>query len=97
MTRFKSVLKSFIEKDGPTIVYDKKNMEVVMNVGTFECRVFKLKVVFYVKGLKKNLISISQLCDVGYLILFDCHKETVLDSKNKTMLTALRDNNISML
>ena len=27
----------------------------------------------YVKGLRHNLISISQLCDIGYKVLFESH------------------------
>ena len=79
------------------MVFSDNNEEVVMGVGTFECRAFKLKDVFYVKGLKNNLISISKLCNVGYKVLFDFHEVKFFDSKNKIVLTSLRDNNIYML
>ena len=67
---------------------------VVIGVGTFECRIIKLKDVFYVEGLKGNFISISQLCDVGYKVLFNHHEGKMFNSENKIVLTALRDNNI---
>lgn len=68
-----------------------------MGVGAFECSAFKLKNVFYVKGLKSNLISISQLCNACYKVLFDYNEGKVIDSKNEIVFTTLRDNNIYML
>ena len=59
MTSIKSLLTYFVEKDGPILVFGDNNEEVIMGVGTFERKEFKLKEVFYVMGLKSNLISIS--------------------------------------
>ena len=78
MTTLRSLLTDFMEKDGPIVVFGNNNEEVVMGFGTFECKDFKMKEVFYVKGLKINLISISQLCDGGYKVLFDCHEGKVI-------------------
>lgn len=86
-----------MKKDGPKVVFGDKNEEVVIGVGTFERRAFKLNEVVYVKGLKSNHISISQLCDAGYKVLFDCHEGKVFDSKNKIVLISFRDNNIYMV
>ena len=69
----------------------------ILGVGTFECRTFKLKAVFYVEGLKGNFNSISQLCDVGYKVLFIHHEGKVFDVEKKIMLSALRENDIYMV
>lgn len=96
MTGLKFLLTVFVEKDGPIVVYKENNEGTVMGIGTIECITFKLKNVFLVKGLKSNLFSISQLFDVGYKVLFNFNERRVIDSKNKIVLTTLRDNNIYM-
>lgn len=68
MTSLKSLLIDFMEKDGLILVFGDNSEEVVMGVGTFECKMFKLKNVFYVKGMKSNLAFISQLSEIGYKV-----------------------------
>lgn len=80
MTGLKSLLTEFMEKDGLILVFGNNSEEVIMGVGTFKCRAFKLRNVFYVKGLKRNLLSISQLCDASYSVLFDCNEGKVVVS-----------------
>ena len=71
MNGLKSLLTYFVEKYILTVVLGDNSEGVVMGVGTFECRAFKLKNVFYDKGIESNLNSISQLCDVGNKVLFN--------------------------
>ena len=59
MIGLRSLLIGFLEKKGPIMVFGDNNEESFMGVGRFECKAFKLKEVFYVKGLKNNLISLS--------------------------------------
>ena len=48
-----------------------------------------------VRGLKHNLLSISQLCDKGYKVVFDCLKCHVIDPKsNKVLFLGHRQGNI---
>ena len=65
MTGLKSLLTDFKKKDGPKVVFGDNNEEAIIGIRTFKGMEIKLKEVFYVKGLKRNLISIIQLCDVG--------------------------------
>ena len=97
ITGLKFLLTKFVEKDGPIVVFSDNSEGIVMGVETFECKTFKRENVFYVKGLKSNLISISQVCDAGYKVIFNCNEGKVIDSKNKIVLIALLDNNIYLL
>ena len=42
--------------------------------------------VLYVKGLKLNLISISQLCDKGYKVLFESHLCIITNSIDNSII-----------
>ena len=51
--------------------------------------------VLLVDGLKHNLISISQLCDKGYKVIFDKKECSIIDSNiGKIMFTGTRKNNV---
>ena len=50
------------------------------------------------EGLKHNLLSISQLCDKGYKIMFEPTQCLITDSKSvETVLVGKRVSNIYML
>ncbi|GJR75251.1 retrovirus-related pol polyprotein from transposon TNT 1-94 [Tanacetum coccineum] len=46
--------------------------------------------VAYVNGLKHNLISISQLCDANFKVLFTKTQATIFNQNNEVILIALR-------
>ena len=73
---------------GHIIEYDK----IQITPSTF------IKNVLYVKGLKDNLISISQLCDKGYKVLFEaslCMITNPID--NSIIFIGHRQDNIYMI
>lgn len=74
MTGLKFLLTKFVEKDYPIVVFRDSGEGVVKGAGTIKCKSFKLKNVFYVKGHQSNLISVNQICDTGYKVLFDCNE-----------------------
>lgn len=74
MTGVKSLLIDFMEKGDMMVVFGQNSEGVVMGNGTFECRVFKLKNVLYVKDLKGNPISIGPIYDAIYSVLFHCNE-----------------------
>lgn len=43
--------------------------------------------VWLVDGLKHNLLSISQICDGGYEVLFDYNKCTIMRTPNKSIVS----------
>lgn len=57
----------------------------------------EFKNVSYFKGLRHNLISISQPCDVGYKVHFSKDEWKITDLKNSTLLTSNRKNGIYVL
>src|SRR5436853_7473638 len=77
MTGKSKMLSSLQHKDGGLVTFDDNNKCKVIaigNVGQGENPL--IENVLLVDGLKHNLLSISQLCDKGYKVLFDkdaCH------------------------
>jgi len=58
----------------------------------------KIKNVQYVEGLKHNLISISQLCDIGLEVIFKPHTCEVRQiSSGKILFTGSRNKNVYTL
>ena len=53
--------------------------------------------VSYVKGLKHNLISISQLCDADYEVHFSKKEGNVINPNNSPVLTTKRKDDIYVL
>ena len=52
-----------------------------------------LKDVFLVKGLKSNLIRISQLCDEGLIVHFTKREYKAVNEENRVMLHGVRSAN----
>ena len=63
MTGFKSLLDDYVKKEGPAVTYGDNSKGQTKGFGTIKCKTVEFKNVSYVKGLKHNLVSISQLCD----------------------------------
>ena len=63
------------------------------NIGGFHSQF--VKDVYLVDCLKYNLLSISQLCDLGYEVVFEPTKCLILSmDKNKILFTGFRKSNI---
>ena len=58
---------------------------------------FNIKNVLLVEGLKHNLISISQLCDKGFKVMFDPKNCFIYDACGTIVLIGKRANNIYLL
>ena len=46
--------------------------------------------VLYVEGLKVNLLSISQICDQDFIVLFSKGKCLVMDESGKKLISGVR-------
>ena len=54
--------------------------------------------VLLVEGLKHNLLSVSQLCDKGYLVSFDSHNCVIENKHNRSIKhIGYRTNNVYMI
>nr|KAJ0186334.1 hypothetical protein LSAT_V11C900480370 [Lactuca sativa] len=94
MTRFKSLLEDIIKKDGPIVTYGDNIKGATKGYGTIKCNSIIFKNVSYVEVLQHNLISISQICDVGYEVHFNKREGMVVNQKNVIVLTENRQNDI---
>jgi len=77
--------------DGGTITFGGKqqgNIKGIGKVGKKDSTA--IDNVFYVKGLKHNLLSISQFCDSGYSVSFS-KDNCIIKNKDQTILLLLQD------
>ena len=71
MTGDKSLFKSLREKVGDYVTFGDGSHAQVLDKGTVEISGLPLlKDVLYIKGLKANLLSITQICDEDFLVQF---------------------------
>ena len=69
MTEDKSLFKSLKEMVGDYVTFGDESHAQVLGKGTVEIpRLPLLKDVLYTKGLKPNLLSITQICDEDFLV-----------------------------
>src|ERR1044072_5037193 len=82
-------------KNVGTVTFEGNQKGIIMregNVGKVPHHV--INKVLLVKGLKHNLVSISQLCDSGLSVSFDKDMCNVIDKKGKTIFRAKRQGNL---
>ena len=96
MTGKTSMFSELQEKECGSITLGDKGKCKVRGVGKVgKDTTNSINEVYYVDGLKYNLLSISQLCDKGNVVIFDKTKCVVKDVENgNIILTAFRDNNV---
>ena len=97
MTGVRSHLHKYVEQPGPKVVFGDNSSGTTQGYGSINLNGIIFSKVAYVNGLKYNLISISQLCDAKYRVLFDDKQGTVLNSNNEPVLIAPRRNDVYVL
>ena len=71
MTGDKSLFKTLKEKVGDYVTFGDGSHAQVLGKGTIEIpRLPLLKDILYIKGLKVNLLSITEICDDDFLVQF---------------------------
>ena len=71
MTGDKKLFKTLKEKVGDYVTFGDGSHAQVLSKGTIEIpRLPLLKDILYIKGLKVNLLSITQICDEDFLVQF---------------------------
>src|SRR5436190_7549133 len=72
MTGKINMLSSLQHKDGGLVTFGDNNQCKVIAIGNVgQCKNPLIENILLVDGLRHNLLSISQLCDRGYKVLFD--------------------------
>ena len=99
MTGYQELLSSIQFKNGGTVTFGDNNKGQVVGIGTVG-NVSKPLIdnVLLVKGLKYNLLSISQLCDKNYKIVFEKDCCMIYDMDMSSLLfKGIRKKNIYTL
>ena len=91
MTRYLSLFKVFESKRGGNVTFSEvsksqiKRKEIISLPGLPD-----VANVMYVKGLRVNLLSISQICDQDFMVLFSKGKCLVLNKSRKKLISGIR-------
>ena len=96
MTGDKSKLLSFTLKDGGFVTFGDNSRGKIIgveNINNYSSSC--IENVLLVDGLKHNLISISQLCDKDYKVIFDKNQCIITHAhNNKILFIASRHGNV---
>ena len=91
MTRSKGLFKTLFEGKIDTVTFGDGSKFMIRGIGTVN--ILGLPVfedVWYVDGLKANLLSISQICDNGLNFLFTKYECEILDGGGDWMCVGVR-------
>ncbi|KAK1394100.1 hypothetical protein POM88_013156 [Heracleum sosnowskyi] len=95
MTGNKALLSEYEEKAGPTVSYGDSNIGQTLGYGNIIIGNVIIEKVALVKGLKHNLLSISQITNRGYHVhFFSTHCEVVSKETGKIAFIGYRHGNI---
>ena len=87
MTGDKSLFKSLKEKVGDYVTFGDRSHAQVLGKGTVKIlRLPLLKDVLYIKRLKVNLLSITQICDEDFLVQFSKKGCIIIDEERFQVL-----------
>ena len=77
MTDDESLFQELDGNKSENVFFGDNSKSVIRGIGTIDNNSYtQIKNVLFVKNLKYNLLSISQLCDKGYMVCFvsnACH------------------------
>jgi len=85
--------------EGGTVTFRDNSKGKIIDIGNIKIGSSPLtENVILVDGLKHNLLSINQLCDRGFKVIFDDLTCNVLDRQtNACVLFGFRENNMHMI
>ena len=90
----KALFKSLKEKVGDYVTFGDGSHAQVLGKGTVEIpRLPLLKDVLYIKGLKANLFSITQICDEDFLVQFSKKGCVIINEEGIQVLEGNRTTN----
>ncbi|KAG7540628.1 Zinc finger CCHC-type [Arabidopsis thaliana x Arabidopsis arenosa] len=94
MTGDSSVLPTFTEEASEKVTFGDGGKGRIRGKGNIECDDQPSLInVYYVEGLKENLISISQLCDDGLKVILTRTDCQAVDENGNTVLCGVRSGN----
>ena len=91
MTRDRSLFKVFKSKKGDSVTFGDESKSHIKGNGIISLpRLSDIANFLYVKGLRVNMLSISQICDQDFMVLFSKGKCLVMDESGKTLISGVR-------
>ncbi|GJT57810.1 retrovirus-related pol polyprotein from transposon TNT 1-94 [Tanacetum coccineum] len=97
MTWIKQYLHRYSKESGPKVIFGDDSSGNTKGYGSVNCNGITFTRVAYVNGLKHNLISISQLCDANYKVLFTKTQGTIYNQNDEVVLIAPRRRNVYII
>ena len=87
----KALFEKLFEGKIGTIMFRDGRKSVIKGIGTMDIpRLLVFEDVWYVDGLKADLLSISQICDNGLNVLFTKYEYEILDGGGDCMCIGVR-------
>nr|GEX37427.1 retrovirus-related Pol polyprotein from transposon TNT 1-94 [Tanacetum cinerariifolium] len=80
----------YLKERGPKVIFGDDSSGDTEVYGSVNCNGITFTKVAYVNGLKHNLISISQLCDANYKVLFTKTQGTIYNQNDEVILITPR-------
>ena len=91
MTRDRSLFKVFESKKGGNVTFGDGSISQIKGKGIISLPGLPdIANVLYVEGLKVNLLSISQICDQDFMVLFSKGKCLVMNESGKKLISDVR-------
>ena len=91
MTRDRSLFKVFKSKKGDSVTFGDESKSHIKGNGIISLpRLSDIANFLYVKGLRVNMLSISQICDQDFMVLFSKGKCLVMDESGKKLISGVR-------
>ena len=70
-------------KEGGTMGFGGNQNGKIIGIGTISNSSISISNVWFVDGLRHNLLSMSQFCDSGYDVIFNKSNCTIINKDNK--------------
>ena len=84
--------------EGGTVTFRDDSKGKIIGIGNIKIGFPLFENVVLVKSLKYNLLSISQLCDKGFKVIFDDSTCDILDKTiNACILFGFHENNVNII
>ncbi|KAJ9566372.1 hypothetical protein OSB04_002338 [Centaurea solstitialis] len=93
----KSLLLNYVFEKGPSVTFGDNAKGITKGYDTLSNGFITFNQVAYVEGLMHNLLSISQLCDLGYKVIFDICACNVINDRGESVLSGNRKENVYII
>ncbi|GKC49589.1 retrovirus-related pol polyprotein from transposon TNT 1-94 [Tanacetum coccineum] len=93
---FERTLK-YSKESGPKVVFGDNSSSDAEGYGSVNCNGITFTKVAYVNGLKHNLISISQMCDANFKVLFTKTQGTIFNQNQEVIIIAPRRRDVDVI